>query len=395
MDIEIITIFWQYFVENSTIKIIFSKSKNNQKNITVKPVEIKKNIYWQIESSLGDQTFYSNYLLHDLIEKINTDIIVHFRHITLINIDLTVQFLISYKGKVLVRKEVTKHKTQNLRHNREKKYLLCEGENIEPLRDLGIFNLNNQLVKAKYDKYRQINRFIEIINDKYKNFTNDSIRIIDFGCGKSYLTFLVYYYFKFIKQINTQMIGYDHKFDVINKCNGIAKRYGYNDLQFYYIDLVKDKLDSFKADIVISLHACDIITDYALYYAIINQVPSIFSVPCCQHEIKSQIQSNNIMQLLLKDGLIKERFSALLTDAIRCEILRKVNYAIDVIEFVDFEFSTKNLMIRASLKNTRESLDHLTNDTKNKCWYKEDIQNLTLFFEQLKISPKLFYLLNQ
>jgi SAM-dependent methyltransferase len=238
-------------------------------------------------------------------------------------------------------------------HNKEKSYILKQGENIPALVDLGVFSKELTIVKSKYDKFKQINRFIEIIDDAFGKLNKDEITILDFGCGKSYLTFIVYYYFTEIKKVKAKVIGYDLKEDVVKNCNEIAERYGYSDLKFYVNDVTKGELYDGNVDMVITLHACDIATDFALFHAIQNGVSHIFSVPCCQHEICSSIKKGGDFDLLLSHGLIKERFSALLTDSIRAEILKECGYEVDIIEFVDFAHSPKNLMLRCKLKKKK------------------------------------------
>jgi len=224
---------------------------------------------------------------------------------------------------------------------------------------LGIFSKDFKLIKPMYDKFKQINKFIEIINQAYINENKNEITILDFGCGKSYLTFLVYYYFVEIKKIKAKIIGYDIKKDVVKKCNDVAKKYNYSGIEFVLADVEKDKLFDGKIDMVITLHACNTATDYALNFAINNKVKHIFSVPCCQHEINASICKGGDFDILLKDGLIKERFSSLLTDSIRTEILRAKGYSVDVIEFVDFAHSPKNIMLRAKLDSNKKSLTNV------------------------------------
>ena len=232
-------------------------------------------------------------------------------------------------------------------HNREKDYILREGENIPALVDLGVFTKDFQIVRAKYDKFKQINRFVELVAQGVKDEGADTIRILDFGCGKSYLTFILYYYFAVRRGMKTEIIGYDLKADVVARCNEIAARYGYEGLRFEVADVTRDTLADTKIDMVVTLHACDTATDYALAYAINRKVKHIFSVPCCQHEVNLSIRKGGELDLLLEHGIIKERVCALLTDSIRAAVLEDAGYAVDVIEFVDFEHSPKNLMLRA------------------------------------------------
>lgn len=232
-------------------------------------------------------------------------------------------------------------------HNREKDYILREGENIPALVDLGVFTKDFKIVRAKYDKFKQINRFVELVAQGVKDEGADTIRILDFGCGKSYLTFILYYYFAVRRGMKTEIIGYDLKADVVARCNEIAARYGYDGLRFEVADVTRDTLADTKIDMVVTLHACDTATDYALAYAINRKVKHIFSVPCCQHEVNLSIRKGGELDLLLEHGIIKERVCALLTDSIRAAVLEDAGYAVDVIEFVDFEHSPKNLMLRA------------------------------------------------
>lgn len=221
-----------------------------------------------------------------------------------------------YGYKLTSKEHLLTNKTKNttksflsISHNKEKKYLIKEGVAVPALVDLGVMTKDGKVVKAYYDKYRQINRFLEIFDDTIKKYPKDIINIIDFGCGKSYLTFILYYYLVNIKGIKANIVGLDLKKDVILKCNEIAKRYGYESLHFEIGDISLYK-PSFDVDLIITLHACDTATDAAMYHAIKLKSKYLLSVPCCQHEINKQLKlsSNGI---LTEYGIIKERFSAL------------------------------------------------------------------------------------
>lgn len=230
--------------------------------------------------------------------------------------------------------------------NRQKNHILQEGMIVPPLVDMGVLTPEGKIIRSRYDKFKQINRFLEIIDDEYKDYVSDKpLRVIDFGCGKAYLTFVLYYYFTEIRHLAVNMTGLDLKTDVIEKCNLAAKKYGYTSLRFEVGDIADYSPDD-NIDMVITLHACDTATDYALYNAVTWNAKKIFSVPCCQHEINKTITSQHL-NVLTRYGIIKERFSALLTDALRADILECCGYETQVLEFIDLEHTPKNIMLRA------------------------------------------------
>lgn len=337
---------------NNSLKIILSGGKNN--------VEYQKIVYNLIENDLKKyyyiEKFKENKVFHDNIDYINLENnflmnYENYRNITIFKLESTFEIKISKKGKIFIKehKAINKNLIKN-ENNNQKKYIIKEGMDIDILIELGIFTNDYKIINKKYDKFKQINRFIEIIDDELKNVDNNKrINIIDFGCGKSYLTFILYYYLVKIKKLNINMIGVDLKEDVINKCNELAKKYKYENLKFE-IGNINGYKPKFNVDMVISLHACDIATDYALFNAIEWNSKYIFSVPCCQHELYNQIKSNDLKEIL-KYNIIKERMASLFTDSIRCLILEIIGYNVQILEFVDFDNSPKNLLIRAKKSN--------------------------------------------
>ena len=295
------------------IKVSFSSPVGAEfSKITLRPVTLKGKSAWQAERFRDNKVFHLNITEEEIsawIEKSAED----YAQICVFMSGETVTFSLS--GNSLRKKSSANNLQKKAEggNNREKNYILREGENIPALVELGVFTKDFRVVSSKYDKYRQINRFIELIDDAYADYDGQEITILDFGCGKSYLTFIVYYYFVKIKNIKAKIIGYDLKADVVENCNKIARRYGYNGLSFVVSDVTRDVLYDEKIDMIISLHACDTATDYALSYALHKNVKNIFSVPCCQHEINLSIGRGGELDVFLRYGIVKERMSALLT----------------------------------------------------------------------------------
>lgn len=353
---------------DEVIKLVISNKKNkdieyNKINFILK--EKNKKQYYQIEKYTDKQVFHEN-IDKDLIkEKITEYMKDDYKQLSAWSDENTFDLKISKKGKVFLgKKKSDNKKLANKTHNKEKNYILKEGTIIQPLIDLGVFTKEGKVVNSKYDKYKQINRFIEIIDDEIRKNNQEELTILDFGCGKSYLTFVLYYYFVEIKKINVKMIGLDLKPDVIKKCNDIAKRYNYENLKFELGDINGYKFTD-KVDMVITLHACDTATDYALYNAIKWNTKMIFSVPCCQHEFNSQMKSENL-SILNKYGIVQERVAALMTDAVRANLLEYLGYKTQLLEFIDISHSPKNILIRASKSGvSKEKREKALNEVNN------------------------------
>ena len=316
---------------------------------TVRPVLLKGERSYQLESFRDNKAFHRNLGESALEAAAAEELEGKYRQVLLVTENESRQYILRRDGsyKKTASAAALPRPGGEQAHNREKDYILREGEAIPALVDLGVFTKDYKIVRARYDKFKQINRFVELVAQGWKEEGSREIRILDFGCGKSYLTFILYYYFAVRLGLETHIIGYDLKADVVENCNEIARRYGYDGLRFEVADVTKDRLADTAIDMVVTLHACDVATDYALAYAIRRRVRHIFSVPCCQHEVNLSIRKGGELDLLLEHGIIRERVSALLTDAIRAAVLESAGYETDVIEFIDFEHSPKNLMLRA------------------------------------------------
>lgn len=354
--------------KNEIIKIVISnKVKKDEKynKIAINLKENNKNKFYQIEKFTDKQVFHENIKINEISDKVSELIFGNYKQMTAWSNNEIFDLKISKKGKIFLgKKKNDNSKIVAKGHNKEKNYILKEGMIIEPLIDLGVFTKEGKVVNSKYDKYKQINRFIEIIDDEIKKNNYKELTILDFGCGKSYLTFVLYYYFVKIKNINVKMIGLDLKEDVIKKCNDIAKRYNYENLHFELGDINGFKYNN-KVDMVITLHACDTATDYALYNAIKWNSKMIFSVPCCQHEFNSQMKANEL-SILTKYGIVQERVAALMTDSVRANLLECVGYKTQLLEFIDIAHSPKNILIRAFKNNiSKEKKEKSLNEVNN------------------------------
>lgn len=334
------------FIDSKVSKIIISNPY--KKPSKYKKVVLENKINHYMENLYTEkQSFTINLNTNEVVDEI-CNFSEFFKQYNLFTSDFEYMIKFSKAGKLFFTKNKVKNDVKIESHNnRIKNYIFKEGEIIPPLIDMGIYSQEGKIINSMYDKYKQINRFIELIDDYIKDNNLSHINIIDFGCGKSYLTFVVYYYFKFIRKIEINMIGLDLKEDVIKKCNEAAKKYGYDTLRFELGDINGYK-PQMNIDMIITLHACDTATDFALYNAINWNVKMIFSVPCCQHEINKQIATKTL-PIITRYGLIKERISSDFTDIVRCNLLKAMGYNVELIEFVGFEHTPKNILIRANL----------------------------------------------
>lgn len=345
-------------LNETLIRVILSNpsSKDGVIKICARPVLKNKSLLFQIEEYTKTQVFHKNLTAGDagsyLTGKLSSDAssqTAEFKNALVETKSFTANVLVSKKGTITIKKKMntsTKQPKISLSHNRKKKYILEEGIPVPFLIDLGVMTQNGNIVNAHYDKFRQINRFLEYIEDILPSLpTGRELRILDFGCGKSYLTFAIYYYLKVLKGYPVRITGLDLKEDVIRHYNELAVKYGYDKLEFLCGDIAYYDGCS-QVDMVVTLHACDTATDYALAKAVGWGAKVILSVPCCQHELNKQMK-NDLLSPVLHYGILKERMAALMTDGLRAQILEANGYRTQILEFIDMAHTPKNLLIRA------------------------------------------------
>lgn len=333
------------------IQIIISnkrKKQNLYKKITIKPFLKEDILYFQFEHFTDTQVFHNNYSMDAVYDKFTQILNLNeFKQLDAFTKDETWQVLFNKSGKPTIKIKPNKTTSNtDLSHNQRKNYLIEEGKPVPYMVALGIMTDTGKVIKKRYHKFKQINRFIEMVEDTLSVLPTDSpINIIDFGCGRSYLTFALYHYLVTIKKRSVTMKGLDLKTSIIDECNSLATKCNYENLKFEYGDIANYS-SSKPIDMVISLHACDIATDFALRKAVDWQAKIILSVPCCQHELNRQLSIEPLKDIL-SYGIIKERMASLITDAMRGNWLKLQGYDVQILEFIDVSHTPKNLLIRA------------------------------------------------
>ncbi len=348
-------------VNEGLYRITISNPRRKEKafKIKIRPVMVKGALLFQETLYEGTKVFHENRDGRIMIDRIEDLLIQDYKQCELEHQDCRATVLVSKKGRIKINRKRTRDVEKGpetsarirMAHNRVKKYILEEGIPVPFLVDLGVQTQDGRVVHARYDKFRQINRFLEFIEDILPTLSKErTVRIIDFGCGKSYLTFAMYYYLHELKEYDVQITGLDLKEDVIDHCNRLSEKYGYDSLHFLKGDIAAYEGQG-SVDMVVTLHACDTATDHALAKAVRWNAAVILSVPCCQHEVNRQIRCEELAPVL-KYGIIKERIAALVTDAFRAQLLETEGYDVDILEFIDMEHTPKNLLIRAVKQDT-------------------------------------------
>lgn len=345
---QLSSIFEQSLNNDTFILGVWSNPRHKSaeyKKITCKPVIISNQMMIQFALLKDNKEFHVNQPLEEASTYMETHC-NEFKQVQFFTVNQDYQALVNKKGVAAIKKlPPTKTKPATLSHNRTKTYLLDHEGSYSFLKQLGIMDSNHKIKPTKYDKYRQINKYLETIESILPSLNQDNIRIIDFGCGKSYLTFAMYHYLKERLGKNVEIIGLDLKADVITFCNQLAKDLGFDSLHFQIGDIGQYTTNQ-RIDMVVSLHACNTATDAALAKAVGWNAKVILAVPCCQHECATQIQ-NEMFEPLLKHGILKEKIASLITDGLRAQMLESVGYKVSVVEFIDMQHTPKNILIKA------------------------------------------------
>lgn len=372
-------------INENLIQAVLSAGRkaDGPSKVKIRPVKLKDQICYQASALEGTKVFHKNYDREQMLAYLEAELSGNFGQLQCQGALMDGVVLVSKKGKMTIKEKhhAVRENVQIQAHNRVKQYILKEGIPVPFLTDLGVMTEKGKIITSRYDKFRQINRFLEFIEDILPRLAKDrEVTILDFGCGKSYLTFAMYYYLKELKGYDVNIIGLDLKTDVIEKCNGLARKYGYEKLHFYQGDIA-DYEGVSAVDMVVTLHACDTATDFALAKAVEWGAQVILSVPCCQHEVNKQIR-NELLEPVLHYGILKERMSALITDAIRANLLESKGYETQILEFIDMEHTPKNLLIRAVKKGKTAQAENTAKTTR-----------LDEMIKELNIHPTLEQLL--
>lgn len=355
------------------------RTREGWSKVKARPVLIKGVRMVQLEMFRGNQAFHQNVGMEEAGKAI-AGLMESMKQMQLETTEALYTVLISKKGKVTVKRKTQKKEpiSADMSHNRKKQYILREGVPVPFLTDLGVMTEEGKVIRSRFDKFRQINRFLEFIEDILPQLERErEVTILDFGCGKSYLTFAMYYYLHELKGYDVRIIGLDLKSDVIRRCNELSEKYGYGKLRFLEGNIA-DYTGVEKVDMVVTLHACDTATDFALAKAVRWDAKVILSVPCCQHELNAQVK-NDVLGPVMKYGLLKERFAALVTDGLRAQYLEREGYDTQILEFIDMEHTPKNILIRA-VKTGRKG---------------ENQDTIDICEEFLHVSPALGRLLDE
>lgn len=383
MTLDVQSVLIRIFEENLLIEAQLSgpRTRLNQalSKVTIRPVQVKKNFLYQVSEQVGQQVRHRNVGAGECGAILQNHYIGSFKQIILYTSEADYYLFINRRGEIQISTKKASKLVAKPTHNKSKNYLLVEGSPIPFLVELGLMNDLGKVYPQKMHKFRQINRYLEMVDDILPSFEFPNLHIVDFGCGKAYLTFALYYFLHVIRGWEVSLVGLDLKTDLIVSCQELALKLGWTGLSFSVGDII-DYSPKQQVDLVVALHACDLATDQALAKGILWQAKVILAAPCCQHELYQQVTSKPL-EALLTYGILKERFAALVTDAVRAKLLESYGYRTQVLEFIDSEHTPKNLLIRASRGNTPSQREYAR-------------QRYHAIKQALKISPTLEQLLS-
>ncbi len=366
-------------IENIIISNPIKKSEDKANKVKVTPILLKDKLNYQISEYIGQKVIHKNTDADNILTEILNIMEDNFKQCN-ITANKHCTILMNKKKQFTLTgiKDNINVKSLPKTHNKAKNYIIGDGQFVDWMYQLGLMDKNGIVLKHRQKKFRQINKFLEMLKDIETEIPENSV-IIDMGCGKSYLTFAMYHYFNEIKRKNVEIRGYDLKKDVVEYCNSLSNKFGFKNLKFYCEDIANIENTDERISMIITLHACDTATDYAIYHGIRWGCKVMMNVPCCQHELFHQMK-NVSMNIMLNHGIIKERFAALLTDSIRARLIEIMGYKVQVMEFIDLEDTPKNIMIR-SVRTSKKPNKSLI----------EDLNNI---INEYNIEPTLYKLLN-
>lgn len=345
----------QYLKDNKNLikSISFSSKKDKSSELRGIFISFKKDGKLKVEFRLTKHNDIKDMAFNDFIELVEKEIIFKFKQILIKLENEETQILLNKRNESKFISNKQEAPIENKKHNRSKNYLIPEGTPCDFLFEIGVMTNTGKVRSQYYKKFKQINRFLEMVDDLYKKDDLKTINAVDFGSGKSYLTFALYHYFSHIKKVETKITGIDLKQEVIDNCNRISKKLNYTGLNFVHGFIHDFKSDTEKIDFVVTLHACDTATDDAILFALKHDATKMIFVPCCQHELNKQLQ-NEDNKLLIEHGVYRDKMCAIITDNLRAKLLESKGYKVQIMEFIETDHTAKNIMLRCQKVNRSE-----------------------------------------
>lgn len=367
-------------IESISISNPIKRGEDRASKIKISAVLIKNELIYQVSEYIEQKVIHKNVEPEKIIDAVIDLMTGNFKQCDIVAVKYCTLLMNKKKQFTITGvKDNINTVSSPKEHNKSKKYIIGEGKYVDWMYQLGLMDKNGVVLKHRQKKFRQINKFLEMLKDVENEIPDGSV-IVDMGCGKSYLSFAMYHYFNVIKKKNVEIKGYDLKKDVVEYCNKLSKKFGFDNLNFYCEDIADIQNTDERISMIITLHACDTATDYAIYHGIRWGCKVMMNVPCCQHELFHQIE-NDEMNIMLNYGILKERFAALLTDSIRARLIEIMGYKVQVMEFIDMEHTPKNIMIR-SVKTKKKDCGELIDDVER-------------IIREYNINPTLYKLIKE